>query len=113
VQDYLGDTAGYPLGHDLDAMATFTGTIRARFADDTLYDDARAGTELAMSLLWSKSATRLLQIDVPHVHLDPVGVPVSGPGRFEMSFNFRANQTSADPMVTVTLKNGHDASEYA
>ena len=59
-QDYLGDPDGYPTGHDLDAPATFSGTFRARFRTDTLYDGARAGTAYAMELLWEKSATRSL-----------------------------------------------------
>src|SRR4029079_4022638 len=61
-QDYLGDPEGYPTGHDLDAPATFSGTIRARFETDTHYDLARAGTSFAMELLWQKSSPRSLSI---------------------------------------------------
>jgi hypothetical protein len=112
-QDYLGDPEGYPMGHDLDAMATFTGTFRARFRTDTLYDLARAGTSVAMELLWEQSGTRSLSLAAPVVRLDPVGIPVAGPGRFEMAFNFRAEQDDNDEMLTVVLENGKTASDYA
>jgi hypothetical protein len=112
-QDYLGDPEGYPTGHDIDAMATFSGQFRARFRTDTLYDGSQAGTTYAMELLWERTASRALSMQAPLVRLDPVGVPVSGPGRFEMTFNFRAEQTASDPMLTVVLENGTDAANYA
>jgi hypothetical protein len=112
-QDYLGDPEGYPTGHDLDAMATFAGTFRARFRTDTLYDQARAGSAFAMELLWERSATRSFSLQAPNARLDPVGVPVSGPGRFEMTFNFRAEQDNDSPMLTAVLKNATAAAAYA
>jgi hypothetical protein len=111
MQDYLGDPDGYPTGHDLDAPATFSGSFRARFRTDALYDGARAGTAYALELLWEKAAARSLSIAAPIVKLDPIGLPVSGPGRVEMAFNFRAEQGAA-AMVAVTLKNGHAAADY-
>jgi len=112
-QDYLGDPEGYPTGHDLDAMGTFAGTIRVRFKDSALYDKARSNTAFALELLWQKSATRLLSLQAPVVRFDPVGVPVSGPGRIEQTFNFRSEQTGAAPMLTAVLKNGTAAAAYA
>ncbi len=111
-RDDMGDQAGYPTGHDLDADATFAGTIRARFRTAALYDMARAGTPFAMELLWQKSATRLLSLQAPVVKFSPIGLPVTGPGRIEQSFNFRANQTSSGAMLTAMLKNGLGASSY-
>ena len=111
-QDYLGDVAGYPTGHDLDAPATFSGTIRARFRTDTHYDLARAGTSFAMELLWQKSSPRSLSIAAPLVRFDPVGLPVTGPGRIEATFNFRAEQSDVAAMLVVTLKSGLAAAAY-
>jgi hypothetical protein len=112
MQDYLGDPDGYPMGHDLDTPATFSGSFRARFRTDALYDGARAGTAYALELLWEKSAARSPSIAAPIVKLDPIGLPVSGPGRVEIAFNFRAEQSAGAAMVAVTLKNGHAAADY-
>jgi hypothetical protein len=112
-QDYLGDVAGYPTGHDLDAPASFSGTLRARFRSSTLYDLARAGTSFAMELLWQRAAARSLSIAAPLVRFDPVGLPVTGPGRIEQTFNFRAEQSDTLPMLTITLKNALAAAAYA
>lgn len=111
--DYLGDAEGYPVNHDLDAEATFAGTIRARFRTDALYDAARAGTPFALELLWEKTAARSLSLAAPVVYLDPVGLPVTGPGRVEMTFNFNAEQSESDPMLTATLLSGTAGTAYA
>jgi hypothetical protein len=112
-QDNLGASEGYPTGHDLDAMATFSGTIRARFRTAALYDIAKSGTPFAMDLLWQRTATRSLSLQAPVVKLDPVGLPVTGPGRIEQSFNFRAEQSASAAMLAVVLKNGTSAIAYA
>jgi len=112
-QDHLGDPEGYPTGHDLDAMATFSGSIRARFRTAALYDMAKAGTAFAMELLWQRTAMRSLSLQAPVVRFDPVGLPVTGPGRIEQSFNFRAEQSALAPMLTAVLKNGTAAAGYA
>jgi hypothetical protein len=39
--------------------------------------------------------------------------PVTGPGRIDQSFNFRAEQTNATAMLTTVLKNGTAAAAYA
>ncbi len=112
-QDHLGDSEGNPTGHDLDAMATFSGTIRARFRTAALYDIAKSGTPFAMELLWQRTATRSLSLQAPVAKLDPIGLPVTGPGRIEQSFNFRAEQGASAPMLTAVLKNGTAATAYA
>ena len=112
-QDYLGDAEGYPTGHDLDALATFSGTVRARFRTAALYDMARAGTAFAMELLWQRTSVRSFSLQAGAVKFDPVGLPVTGPGRIEQSFNFRAYQTSGAAMLTAVLKNGTAAAAYA
>jgi hypothetical protein len=113
AQDYLGDSEGYPTGHDMDDPATFSGSMRVRFRNSTHYDKAKAGTLMAFELLWSKSSTRLLSLAAPLVRFDPVGVPVTGPGRIEQTFNFKAEQDSSHAMLTAVLKNSQAAAAYA
>ena len=112
-QDYLGDVEGYPTGHDLDAMASFSGSIRARFRTAALYDMAKANTAFAMELLWQRSSVRSFSLQAPVVRFDPVGLPVTGPGRIEQSFNFHAEQTDVAAMLVAVLKNGTAAAAYA
>jgi hypothetical protein len=45
------------------------------------------------------------------VRFDPT--PITGPGRIDQSFNFRAEQTNAAAMLTTVLKNGTAAAAYA
>jgi Phage tail tube protein len=103
-QDYVND----PLrsGFDLDQEATFSGSIDLRFVDSTYYDLAAVvgGTPFTAELLWQKSASRSLSLFAASMRIEPVGVPISGPGRIQQTFNFRAEQTSGANMLVATLK---------
>ncbi|MGD9924429.1 MAG: phage tail tube protein [Pseudorhodoplanes sp.] len=112
-QDYLGDSEGRPTGHDLDNDASLTGQIRLRFRTAAMYDLAKAKTFFAHELLWQKSATRSLSLQAPRARLEPAGVPVTGPGRIEQSFNLVASQSSSAAMFTAVLKNALAAASYA
>jgi hypothetical protein len=108
-----GGATAYPTGHDLDEMATFSGTIRARFRTAALYDQAKAKTPFAMELLWQRTSVRSFSLQAPVVRFDPIGLPVTGPGRIEQSFNFRAEQSSSAAMLSAVLKNATAAGSYA
>lgn len=103
----------YISGFDLDQEATFEGTLKLRFRDKTLYDQAVADTTSTLTLLWQKSSTRLLQIDLPIARLEQSGPKVDGPGLIEQDFAYHAEQDANNPMVTVTLKNGTAAASYS
>lgn len=100
--DYIGTK--YISGHDLDDEATCEGTIEMRFLDATYYDIAVAGTAFAGEILWTKSASRSLSLAMPIMHLERMGVPVSGPGGIKQNFNFWCEQDATNPMVTAVLK---------
>jgi hypothetical protein len=101
-QDYLGNELRS--GFDLDNEATFTGSIDLRFTDSTYYDLAVAGTPFTGEMLWSKSASRSLSLYATAMRLEPVGIPIQGPGRIQQTFNFRAEQTADAAMLVATLK---------
>ena len=110
-QNYMsGDQ--YISGFDVDQLATFEGTLKLRFRDKTLYDQAIANTSSALTLLWQRSSTRLLQIDAPVARLEQAAPKVTGAGMIEQDFSFRAEQSASAPMLTVTLKNGTAAASF-
>lgn len=100
--DEVGDV--HASGYDSDEDATFTGSIRLRFRDATLYDMAVARTLFAGEILLQKSAARSLSLKSPNMRLERAGLPITGPGGIEQSFNFRCQQSADDPMLTATLK---------
>jgi hypothetical protein len=103
AQDFLNGT-GYPSGFDLDAAATFTGSIDLRFLNTTMYDHAVAGDVLDAAMVFSQSGSRSLTLEAPALRLERSGVPISGPAGIQQSFNFRAEQSASAAMLTATLK---------
>ncbi|MGE0038068.1 MAG: phage tail tube protein [Xanthobacteraceae bacterium] len=101
-QDYVGSLLRS--GFDLDSEATFDGSIDLRFTDSTYYDLAIAGTAFSGEMLWSKSSDRSLSLLAANMRLEPVGVPIQGPGKIQQTFNFRAEQSDSDAMLVATLK---------
>lgn len=107
-QDYLGDAAGYPLGHDTDDEPTCTGSIRVRLRGTGLWDQAKqlpATVDSALGeLLWYNSAARSLSLSMASMWIEPFGTPIKGKGRIEQTFNFRCSQTASVAMLVATLK---------
>lgn len=108
-QEYVGNILRS--GFDLDSEATFDGSITLRFKDSTYYDLATAGiatyvlgTAFSGEMLWTKSANRSLSLLAANMRLEPVGVSITGPGKIEQTFNFRAEQSSGAAMLVATLK---------
>lgn len=107
-QDYLGDANGYPLGHDTDDEPTCTGSMRVRLRGTGLWDQAKqlpaTISSAAGEILWQINANRSLSLAMAAMWLEPAGVPVTGKGRIEQTFNFRCSQTAAAAMLVATLK---------
>lgn len=91
----------------LDPMrAAMTGNLRLRFASESLFDTAKAGTPIALSFVLTKSATEKLTLAMPRVFLSVPGRPVEGPGGIEANFSFMAaRHTDDSAMLTATLLN--------
>ena len=92
-------------GYALDDPASFTGSFRVRFNNDTLYNEAEASTPDTFEMEFQLSATRSLLISSPAIRLEKPSADVTGPGGRDITLNFRGEQTGAAPMVTATLKN--------
>lgn len=108
-QNYIGNELRS--GFDLDSEATLGGSITMRFIDSTYRDLAEAGiathglgTVFSGEMLWSKSANRSLSLLAANMRLEPTGTPISGPGKIEQTFNFRAEQSASAAMLVATLK---------
>ncbi|WP_421907115.1 phage tail tube protein [Mameliella sp.] len=91
----------------LDPMrAAMTGNLRLRFASESLFDTAKAGTPIALSFVLTKSAAEKLTLAMPRVFLSVPGRPVEGPGGIEANFSFMAARDTDDSaMLTATLLN--------
>lgn len=89
-----------------------SGSLNARFRDATYYDAASAGTEMALSLAWTISASYSLAISVPRVVLERSGVPVEGRNLISQTFNWRAARpATGQQLIEVTLVNA--TADYA
>lgn len=91
----------------LDPMrAALSGTLRMRFASESLFTTAGAGTPIALSVILTKSATQALTLAMPRVFLSVPRRPVEGTQGMEATFDFRASQAAdGSAMLTATLEN--------
>jgi hypothetical protein len=111
-EDFLGNSAGMISGIDLDTESTFKGTIKLRFrnvnagaAGETYYALAAAQSAFDGTLSWSRASGRLVQLDMQNMRLEPDGITIEGPSGIDQTYNFRCEQSSSAPMITMTVKN--------
>lgn len=87
-------------------IASLGGTIRARFADTVLLDQAIAGGSCELNFTWSLGANASLSFTAHSVFLPVPKRPVQGPGGVEASFDWQAAlATSPARMCTAVLTN--------
>lgn len=99
---------GSPFVSDMLAgAASYSGSVRARYADETWPGYGRNKTEQALKLRWQTTPTRYLEINLPATRVEERSTPVSGPGFEDLDFNFMSRQGAANSAMTVTLMNGH------
>jgi hypothetical protein len=83
-----------------------TGSISARYTDDTWYDYAANDTPVRLQLELLIAANRSLMIDLPDVRFAMTGIPVEGRGPISAQFSWQAVRPAAGAeLVEVTLKN--------
>ena len=93
-------------------IASLSGSISARYSDNTLMDLARAGTPIDLELAYTIDANRCLRITAHEVYLPKPKRSISGPGGIEASYDFQgAKSDTHGRMLTVTLTN--DVETYA
>ena len=87
-------------------IASLGGTLRARFADTTLLDQAVAGGSCSLAFTWSLGANASLSFTAHSVFLPVPRRPIQGPGGVEVSFDWQAAlATSPARMCTAVLTN--------
>lgn len=95
-------------------IAALTGSIDVRFANTTLIDAAAEGDPVDLEFSYSLAASLSLKITAHEVYLPKPKVSVTGPGGVQASFDFRgARNASVGRMLTVTLLNDLDGTQYA
>ena len=87
-------------------VASLSGSISAKYADNILLDTARSGTPVDIELGYQLSETLKLVITCHEVYLPKPKRSVDGPGGIECSYDFQgAKDQTLDKMMTVTLVN--------
>jgi hypothetical protein len=95
-------------------VAALTGRIDVRFADTTLIDVASAGTPVDLEFAYTVNAGSKVLFTAHEVYLPKPKLAVEGPGGVQASFDFQgAKNDAAGRMLTVTLVNDLDGTEYA
>ena len=87
-------------------VASLSGSISAKYADNILLDKARSGTPVDIELGYQLSERLKLVITCHEVYLPKPKRSVDGPGGIECSYDFQgAKDQTLDKMMTVTLVN--------
>ncbi len=95
-------------------VAALTGRIDVRFADTTLIDAASGGTPVDLEFAYTLGAGLKVVFSAHEVYLPKPKLAVEGPGGVQASFDFQgAKNETAGRMLTVTLTNDLDGTDYA
>lgn len=87
-------------------IAACMGQLVARLADNTLYDQAIAGTSCELEFSYTRSASESVTVEIPAVFLPRPRTELSGPGGVRTTFDWQAARPgSGDPFVKITLVN--------
>lgn len=89
-----------------EGLVTASGSMTLRFTDDTLIDEAIAGTPASLAMGYTISSVASLFFTFPRAFMGRPSVPVAGPGGIEMVVPFEAAyDTSSSSLLTAVLKN--------
>ena len=92
-------------------VASLSGSVSARYADNVLLDKARSGTPVDLELGYQISDSLKLVIECHEVYLPKPKRTIDGPNGIECSYDFQgAKNDKVGRMMTVTLVN--DVEEY-
>lgn len=92
-------------------VASLSGSVSARYADNVLLDKARSGTPVDLELGYQISDSLKLVITCHEVYLPKPKRSIDGPNGIECSYDFQgAKNDKVGRMMTVTLVN--DVEEY-
>ena len=94
-------------------VVSLSGRIDVRFADTTLIDAATSGTPVDLEFGYTVGTSSVM-FTAHEVYLPKPKLAVEGPGGIQASFDFQgAKNEAAGQMLTVTLVNDLDGTEYA
>lgn len=92
-------------------VASLSGSVSARYADNVLLDKARSGTPVDLELGYQLSDSLKLVITCHEVYLPKPKRSIDGPNGIECSYDFQgAKNDKVGRMMTVTLVN--DVEDY-
>jgi len=92
-------------------VASLSGNIAVRYADNSLMDAARSGTPIDLEFAYKIDDDRSLVLTCHRVFLPKPKRSVSGPGGIEASYDYQGSKDPAlGQMITAILKN--DVEDY-
>jgi len=92
-------------------LASLTGSITTRFADDTLRNDADTRATLDLDHIWTIDADNNLTVGAHQCHLSVPKRPIGGPGAVQPAFPWVASYDSGESeMLEILLEN--DVADY-
>lgn len=100
------DGTGVAYSVEVDNISSLSGSIRARFDDGALLDDAFDRTERTLALELLRSSVRGVKFSLPHQRLSRTPTDIPGPGGLEMDMPLRGWQTSSDAALLVQVLSG-------
>jgi len=107
------DGTGVPYAVEVDNISQLTGSIRVRFDDGSLLDDAFARTEQTLAIELLKSSVRGVKFQIPHQRLSRTPTDIPGPGGLEMDIPLRGWQTSSDAALLVQVLSSAATTAFA
>lgn len=102
------------IGGSDPTIGSLTGSIETRFANTEMLDKAISGTPIDLEFSYTPEPGLRIVLEAHEAHLKRPKTPVTGPGGIQASFDFQASlNTAAGQMLTVSLVNDLDGSQYA
>lgn len=100
------DGTGVPRAVEIDGKSTLGGSIKIRYANQTILADAWSGTEREVVMELLRTAARGFTFTAGQALLDEVPVPREGPDGVEMEIPLTAYQDVTSPALLITALSG-------
>lgn len=98
----VADATGLPRAIQYDGKSELTGSLRCRYENRTMLNDAIANTERALVMELLRTSVRGIRMTVAHGLLDEVPVGADGPDGVEIDIPLTGFQNASDAALQVT-----------
>lgn len=96
------DGTGLPNRIEYNGKSTLSGSVKLRYANQSIISDAWSRTERAMQMELLRSSVRGLRFLCGHALLDETPIGADGPDGVEVDVPLMAYQSASDPALRIT-----------